>query len=225
MSVPQDQKPVEPSTPPSTNSSTDQNSDQVTPPNQDQSSNAPAGDKPADAPAGDKPADAPADAPVDEGYELEIADDSPLTEEDLDAIVEQASRYKLSKEDAEKLIKQKEDAYKRGVEKIQSEYQAKIDAQRKEIMADPMFKDDDTSKQSFASISRAIETFGDEDMVKMVKSAEYGNNVVLARFLKRLGDALAPDEKSMTGGKGSAGAAQVDGNEALKSLYPDFFKN
>lgn len=215
-------KPQDQSTPPADSAPKDS---QASIPPQDTSSDGNAGNISPD--SGDnKPTqpDSSNQTPVeDEGYELELADESPLSQEDLDEIVEEASRLNLTKPDAEKLIALKEKAYKSGAEKVKSEYQSKIEAQRKEIMADPIFQGEQ-AKKTFASMQRAIETFGDEGMVELVKSAEFGNNVVLARFLKRLGDALAPDTDSMTGGKGTGGKSQDGGNDSLKTLYPEFFQ-
>lgn len=176
------------------------------------------------APASGAPAiEAPASA-VDEGYDLELSDDSPLTEEDLNEIAEEAGRLSLNKEDAQKLIAMKEKGYANGKTQVETAYQAKLVAAHKEIASDPMFQGEQKVK-SFESMSRAIETFGDDDLVALVKSPEFGNNVVLARFLKRLGDALAPDTDSLTGGKGSAGKPEESHSNGLKQMYPSFFKD
>lgn len=161
-------------------------------------------------------------APVDEGYDLELADDSPLSDEELNEIAEEAGRLSLSKEDAEKLIAAREKAYKKGESKVESAYKAKLEASYKEIVSDPMFQGEQKAK-SFESMNRAIQTFGDDDLVKLVNTPEFGNNVVLARFLKRLGDVLAPATETLTGGNGSAGQSKASGDNTLKNMYPQFF--
>jgi len=159
----------------------------------------------------------------DEEYDLELSKDSILTEEDLNEIAEEAGRLNLSKADAEKLLSMRESVYKKGMTKAQAEYQSKIEASKKEITSHPDFIGDKKAK-SFESISRVVNAFGDDKLVEALKSPEVGNNLAVALFLKRLGDAMAQDSFE---GKGSAGASaeSADSKEAkLQSMYPDFFK-
>jgi hypothetical protein len=159
----------------------------------------------------------------DEEYDLELSKDSILTEEDLNEIAEEAGRLNLSKADAEKLLSMRESVYKKGMTKAQAEYQSKIEASKKEITSHPDFIGDKKAK-SFESISRVVNAFGDDKLVEALKSPEVGNNLAVALFLKRLGDAMAQDSFE---GKGSAGAStdSSDSKEAkLQSMYPDFFK-
>jgi hypothetical protein len=240
MSVQTETPPVEQSTQSKDSSTppteTPKADSQVTPPSEGQSSNEvpPKTDAPVVPPATDDkgvPADKTTEAPKDvpEEYELELAEDSPLSEEDLNEIASEAARLSLSKDDAIKLISLKEKAYKNGTEKVKAEYQAKLDQARKTIQADPMFATPEEAKKTFASMTRAIETFGDLDMVELVKSPEFGNNVVIARFLKKLGDALGPadaNQTEMQGGNGAASNATAEeDNASLKALYPSFFKD
>lgn len=159
----------------------------------------------------------------DDEYDLELPKGSVLSEEDLNEIAEEAGRLNLSKADAEKLLNMRESVYKKGMTKSQSDYQAKIEASKKEITSHPDFIGDKKIK-SFESISRVVNMFGDDKLVEALKTPEVGNNLAVALFLKRLGDAMAQDSFE---GKGStnASANSADTKQAtLQTLYPDFFK-
>lgn len=160
--------------------------------------------------------------PIDEfeEYELNLFEGSNLTEEDLNEIAAEASRLNLSKEDAEKLLQLKDSAYKKAVAQKEQEYAAKIEKARKEIENDPEFVGD-KKEESFASISRAVKQFGDPELIALLNTPEVGNNLVIAKFLKRIGDAIAPDSLP---GKGVATAPANKSSEALQNWYPEFFK-
>lgn len=162
------------------------------------------------------------DAATDEfeEYELNLFEGSNLTEEDLNEIAAEASRLNLSKEDAEKLLHLKDSAYKKAISQKEQEYQAKIKEARSQIENDPDFIGD-KKEQSFASISRAVQQFGDPDLVALLNTPDVGNNIVIAKFLKRIGDAIAPDNLP---GKGVASAPAEGNSQSLKSWYPEFFK-
>jgi len=155
-----------------------------------------------------------------EEYDLELAENSSLSEDDLNEIAQEASRLSLSKEDAEKLLLLKENSYKKGLSKHEAEYAAKIQSARAEIEADPDFIGD-KKLDTFASINRAVQAFGDPELIKLLNTPEVGNSLVIAKFLKRLGDTMAPDTM---GGKGEISANNNAGSDSLKSLYPDFYK-
>jgi hypothetical protein len=155
-----------------------------------------------------------------EEYELNLFEGSSLTEEDLNEIAAEASRLNLSKEDAEKLLQLKDSAYKKAISQKEQEYQTKIQNARKEIENDPDFIGD-KKDQSFASINRAVQQFGDEQLIALLNTPDVGNNLVLAKFLKRIGDAIAPDNLP---GKGVAAAPVDKTSQSLQSWYPEFFK-
>lgn len=169
-----------------------------------------------------KPAEEPAASGVDEfeEYELTLFEGSSLTEEDLNEIATEASRLNLSKADAEKLLQLKDSAFKKAISVKEQEYAAKIEKARKEIENDPDFIGD-KKEESFASISRAVKQFGDPELINLLNTAEVGNNLVIAKFLKRIGDAIAPDTLP---GKGVAAAPAEKSSQTLQSWYPEFFK-
>jgi hypothetical protein len=155
-----------------------------------------------------------------EEYELSLFEGANLTKEDLEEIAAEASRLNLSKEDAEKLLHLKDSAYKKALQTKEQEYKDKILKARSEIENDPEFIGD-KKEQAFASITRAVKQFGDPDLIALLNTPEVGNNIVIARFLKRLGDAISPDSLP---GKGVINNAAPKGDETLRKLYPDFYK-
>lgn len=155
-----------------------------------------------------------------EEYELNLFEGSDLTEEDLNEIAAEASRLNLTKEDAEKLLHLKDSAFKKAVAQKEKEYSDRIEKARKEIENDPDFIGD-KKEQSFASISRAVKEFGDPELINLLNTPEVGNNLVIAKFLKRIGDAIAPDSLP---GKGVSSAPAAKNSETLQSWYPEFFK-
>jgi hypothetical protein len=155
-----------------------------------------------------------------EEYELNLFEGSSLTEEDLNEIAAEASRLNLSKEDAEKLLQLKDSAFKKAISQKEQEYQAKIQKARQEIENDPDFVGD-KKEHTFASISRAVQQFGDPDLVNLLNTPDVGNNLVLAKFLKRIGDAIAPDNLP---GKGVTSDSVDKTSQSLQSWYPEFFK-
>jgi hypothetical protein len=167
-----------------------------------------------------KPEEKKEEAPVaDEGYDLELPENSILSQEDLDAIAEYASINGLSKEAAEKLIAIKENSYKGGMDKVQAEISAKHKADFEAIQKDPIFIGEQKAK-TYESMNRAIQTFGSPELVEILKTPEVGNNIVIARFLKAIGDAMAQDTIQ---GKPAVASTEDKGNQTLQKLYPEFF--
>jgi arsenate reductase-like glutaredoxin family protein len=155
-------------------------------------------------------------------YDLEVAEDSPISQEELDAIAATAGKYGLSKEEAQKLVETAENKYKAGVSKAETALQEKIKAQVDEIKKDPIFSPD-KKDATFASISRAVQKFDDEkgSLAALLKTPEIGNNVVIARLLNKIGEQIAPDTFP---GKGGSNVAAPKADETLVAMYPEFFK-
>jgi hypothetical protein len=167
--------------------------------------------------------EAPEVVAEDEEYEIELSADSPLTEEELNEIAADAERLNLSKEDAMKLVALKESAYKKGAETVEGKYNQKLQSQFDEMSAHPEFSGD-KAKESWGFLAKAVKGFGDEKFMEMINSPEVGNLVPLALFLKKVGQAMAPDSTPPSG-KGTAPANETNSeSEALARQYPAFFK-
>jgi hypothetical protein len=183
----------------------------------DANNNPPADNGAVDNPDGDK-----GDAPT-EGYELELSEDSPLSDEDFDAIVAEANEFKLTKEQAESRIKQAESLYTKGQ---QDAYKPRMEYYKNQVdlfNKDPDFNGDNKAA-AYLSIKKAVDKFGDPELLAQLSSPEIGNNYALAKFLKKIGDSVGVDNPAHQG-KGVAGApAEIDPyQQSLRNLYPDFF--
>lgn len=158
-----------------------------------------------------------------EEYEIETSEDSPLTEEEINEVAADAARLNLSKEDAQKLVKAREDYYNKGRSTYTTEVDKYIQERKAEFDADPDFAVGEKRVASFASIKRVIDKFGDDGMRQLINTPGIGDNVVLAKFLKRLGDTIAP-ETQLEGNKGSQINTNPTEKSPLEEMYPDFYK-
>jgi hypothetical protein len=165
---------------------------------------------------------APVETPP-EDYEIELSEDSPLSDEDLQVISDYASENNLTKEQADKLITLKESAYKKGEATFKSAEEKKVLDARTQLLADPEFSGD-AAKVSWESVSRAVETFGDQSTIELLNTPGIGDNIVLARFLKKIGDMLRPDDNTPQG-KGVNTPGPKDGSSShLQRMYPEYFE-
>lgn len=159
-----------------------------------------------------------------EGYEIEVAPDSPISDDDLDQIVKMAEENNWTKEQADAAIKQYEDYYNRGVEKASEPWNQYYSEQQQRFDKDPEFNGDNKAK-TFMRIRAAVTKFAGEDMIKQLSRPEIGNNYELAKFLAKIGAQLEGDSPELFG-KGASGAETTDDPETarMKSMYPGFFK-
>jgi hypothetical protein len=157
-------------------------------------------------------------------YELELPKDSTLTEEDLNEIVKIAEEQNLNKVQAEKLLAERESMLKKGFSKAEAKIQEGYKKAQQELLNHESFKGENRTK-SFESIQRAVQTFGDQSLIDALNKPDVGNNLAVALFLKKIGDMIAPD--SIEGKGNLLGGAQTEQakEQALKKLYPDFYKN
>jgi len=158
----------------------------------------------------------------DDGYELELSDDSILSQEDLDAIATEAAEKGYTKEQAEAVIKQQENLISKGIE-AQNKYLSNIlDERKAEFDKDPDFGGEKRA-ESFASIKRVTDAFGSPELTKALNDPFIGNNLAVAKFLKKLGDAMGQDKIE---GTGTAPKGKPVSSEEVKykTLYPNFFK-
>jgi len=160
---------------------------------------------------------------LDEEYEIEIADDSPLSQEDLDAIATYAHENGLTKEAADKLVLIKEAAVKKSTQSVRDEYTTKGQADYAAMMLDPIFEAS-AQQGTYDSISLAVETFGGPELHALLSKPGFGDQLPVAQFLKKIGDLLKPAEE---GGHGKGTPIVPDGQgekTVLEKLYPDFYK-
>jgi len=160
-------------------------------------------------------------------YDLEIEENSPLTDDEIQKIADYASKYNLPKEEAQALVKQQESAFSRGKSEIEAAYNQKIELNKKMLNEHPEFSGE-KKVESYAAIKKAVEVFGNEELLKTLGSPEYGYDVNLALMLKEIGKMLMPE---VLPGQGTSTAhangnsdAQKEYEERMKARYPRFFK-
>lgn len=160
----------------------------------------------------------------DEEYELELSEDSPLSQEELDAIAQYAGENALTKEDAEALIANRESLVKQGMQISEQRLQEQYKKLSSDFLSDPDFNEENRA-ESFASIKRAVDNFGDQNLVEALKDPVVGNNIALGKFLKKIGDLIGPE--GFEGMKPGKDGVNVSGNtrtEMMKRLYPEHFQ-
>jgi stalled ribosome alternative rescue factor ArfA len=151
-------------------------------------------------------------------YDLELPQDSLLTQQDLEEIAKVAEDLNLPKDKAEALLKQREETYKKGYGAYEQQLKAHAEAEVAALKADPAFATKEAFDESMVHINRVVSVFGNEDLVKALNTG-IGNNLHIAKFLRTLGEAMAPE--SAPAGKGAATSGPADSRiEALKRMYP-----
>jgi len=160
---------------------------------------------------------------VPEPYELELADDSPLSDEDFDKIVKLAEENGWTKEQAQSQIKQYEEFYKNGINAANAPRLQYYQAQKDFFDKDPDFQGDN-KPQTFMRIKKAAETFGGPELIAELNKPEVGNNYQLAKFLAKIGAQLEGDSPSSFGKPSSGDSSGNAETDSLKRLYPSFFK-
>ena len=132
-----------------------------------------------------------------EGYDLELSEDSPLTDAQFDLIADLAEKNGFSKDEADKLIKAFEDQHSGSKESFEKAQNEKLSGMRKELEDMPEFQGE-KRVGSTALIKLAVDKLGNDDLVEALKIPEIGNNKHLAKFLMNIGSRLSDD--SIIGG-------------------------
>lgn len=165
-----------------------------------------------------KPAEVAAPAAI-EPYELELAEESPLTDEEFDEVVAEAERLKLNKEDAEKLIAMREYSHKSSNEIFEKAAEARtqdmVTAYKSEASLHTV--------EAKLSMRESIKAFGNTPEFKeMFKDPSMNFNVPLAKFLISVGTRIRGGSDNLPMGKG--GAAPESNSEATKAAN-NFYKD
>lgn len=157
-------------------------------------------------------------------YDIEVADDSPLSDAELDGIAAHASKFGLSKEEAQALVLAQEGLYVKGKTAAETAYSQKMEQHRTALNAHPDFSGEKRAT-SWDSVSLAVNTFGTPKMIELLKTPEFGYDVELALFFKKLGDSMKP-EGFVPGGTNAPANANIDAEDAkLRRNYPALFEN
>jgi hypothetical protein len=157
-------------------------------------------------------------------YEIEVADNSPLTEADLEVIAQYAEKHQLSKEEAQALITREEELYTRGQQQLELQRTQELEVRRSSLNNHPDFAGDNAA-HSWAAVKKAVEVFGNEQLVSTLSSPEFGYDLNLALMLKQIGEQLMPE---VPAGKGAptGGKPEISPEEArLRRAYPEFYQD
>lgn len=161
------------------------------------------------------------DPSLPEPYELELDEDSPLTDEEFDEIVLEAERLKLNKEDAERLIKMREYSHKASQEVYTKLQQDKVEQMRQAYNS----SEDLHTVEAKLSIREAVKAFGsDVAFQELFKDPAMNFNVPLARFLVSVGQKIRGAQNNLEVGKGSSieGEGKTDSITHLANrMYKD----
>ena len=173
---------------------------------------------------GEEDDNAEEDTPVsdhDQGYELELSEDSPLTDAEFDEIVSEAERLKLSKADAEKLIQMREYSHKASKEAFDNEVKAKVDEMAKAYRKDETLH----TVEAKLSMREAIKTFGtDPSFVEMFKDPMMNFHIPLAKFLISVGDRIRQGSNTVDVPRKSAGMTSGE-EDPLAKAASNFYKD
>lgn len=161
----------------------------------------------------------PVESPTE--YEIALSDKSPLSEKDLDDVVELAQKYKWTKEEAEAYIAKKEDAYNRGAETLRNKAIETLKAEKEKFLADPDFKGEKL-KSSLETIDLVVSKYGSPELAAYLKGPG-GNSLPLAKMLLKIGSLMKQDTIQ---GKGVSSGTKADNTveAALQNMYPNFFE-
>jgi hypothetical protein len=159
-----------------------------------------------------------------EGYDLEVAEDSPLSDADLQKIADYAAKNGLKKEEAMDLVASYEAQYKSGLSAAELAQQKVVEQRRQELNSHPEFSGEN-AQQSWNQVNRAVSVFGTPKIMESLGSEKFGYDVELALMLKEIGKALMSDTTPPPGGNpvNVRDKAKDDYNEKLKRNYPSMF--
>jgi len=154
-----------------------------------------------------------------EPYELSLDEESPLTDEEFDEVVQEAERLKLGKEDAEKLIKMREYSHKASTEIFEKSIQERNDNMVKEYKSDTALH----TVEAKLSLREAVKAFGgDPSFKEMFKDPSMNFNVPLAKFLISVGDRIRGGQDTLPTKKGSSVIS--DDASTLTKAANNFYK-
>lgn len=169
--------------------------------------------------AGEPPAATPPASEPPAEYEIEVADNSPLSDDQLQKIAQHAEKYGLTKEEAQALVADQEALISQGRNSEVERYNAQLEQKRNALNTHPEFSGDKKA-EAWDSVTLAIRTFGDDKLLKTLGNPEYGYDPELALFLKNIGDALKP-EKPVGNGVNLPNLIDKNAEEAnMRRRYP-----
>jgi len=154
-----------------------------------------------------------------EEFEISLSEDSPISEEKFNELMDFVEAKNFSEEEAKQFIKMQEDAFTLSKDIVTSEIRAKAEADREALINDPLLGgSEEKFAESLKVMSKPVEAFGDEQFNELLRS-DIGNNPALGRFLFNLGKAMESE-----GFHGKGGEFKSEKPNPLKVLYPGMFE-
>lgn len=154
-------------------------------------------------------------------YELELSENSPLSEADLDAVVELAIKYKLPEDQAKQLLAKKEELYNKGMKDLQEKAVKNINEQAALIRKHPDFSGEKL-EETLNTIDLAVEKFDTDGSLRAFLNNPSSNNIGFLNFIHSVGKSLKTGGNIP--GKGQSSGGSGDQKTALQAMYPDFYK-
>jgi len=126
--------------------------------------------------------------------DLKLKEDSPLKQEDLDQLFDEATQLGLNKDQAQAFVKAKEDAY--------SQFKTDADVQFSQIKEgwfdeaanDPEIGGDKLAENSEYS-KRALTHYGTEDFKSWLIDTGFGNHPEVVRMFSKIGRDMSDDKR------------------------------
>lgn len=162
---------------------------------------------------------------TEDGFEITLAPDSPLSDADLDDIFALAEKKNLDKDETMALVKNKEDFYNRGRDTVMTQANQVLKAQVDAYNADPLFSTPAARTANEAKIDAALAKFGGNGFKEKFLTSHLKNDLELAKFIHAIGEVMEGDEIRMTGIAHRAPTQVEDTRESrLMANYPEHFK-
>lgn len=174
-------------------------------------------------------------ADTEDGFEITLATDSPLTERDLDHIFEIAEKRGLDKDETLRLVHQQETyldkgkhlGLESGKQNVMAEAQRVLKAQEDEYLADPLFNSQAVRTANEAKIDIVLNKFGSTKLQQSFREGHLKHNVELNRMLHGIASMMEEDGIRMTGTSQQNAPVKVltTEEEKLRAAYPEHYKN
>lgn len=166
-------------------------------------------------------------AVAEEEYDIEVEENSPLSQAELDSIAQYASKYSLSKEDAQAIVDTQEGLYSRGRTEVEARQTQEQETRRQALNTHPEFSGDKAS-DSWTSVSVAVQAFGTPELIAALNDPnKSGLDLSVALLLKNIGDQIRPE--TVPAGAGAHvpfyDKAKSEDEAKYRRLYPELFAN
>lgn len=159
-------------------------------------------------------------AEVFEPYELELSEESPISDDELQEIAEFAEKMKLSKTEAENLIKMRENSHEAAQKHFEQMNAQKVTQMMQDFKAESSLHTPENKNY----MKTAVNAFGkDPEFTELFKDPAMNFNIPLAKFLINVGKKISEVDTSGLKVKSStfSGPKKDSLAEAADRMYPN----